>query len=60
MIMGTSIEHGILLERTSNFWPKRVLVIMNQSIISNGLMRNVQNWLIEGSRLNYSGAGHVK
>jgi hypothetical protein len=23
--------------------------------LNHGLMRNVQNWLIEGSRLNYSG-----
>jgi hypothetical protein len=25
------------------------------SVINHGLMRNVQNWLIKGSRLNYSG-----
>jgi hypothetical protein len=33
------------------FRPKRVYVIVNRSIINHGLMRNVQNWLIEGSRL---------
>jgi hypothetical protein len=27
------------------------LVIVNQSVINRGLMRNVQNWLIKGSRL---------
>jgi hypothetical protein len=31
------------------------LGFVNQSTVNNGLMRNVQNWLIEGSRLNYSG-----
>jgi hypothetical protein len=44
-----------LIERTSTAQPKRVLVIVNQSIITHDLMRNVQNWLTEGSRLNYSG-----
>jgi hypothetical protein len=38
-IMGTSIGHGTLLERTSKFWRKRVFV--NRSIINCGLMRNV-------------------
>jgi hypothetical protein len=53
--MGTSIGHGALLERISKFRPKRVLVIVNQSTINHGLIRNVQNWFIEGSRLNYDG-----
>jgi hypothetical protein len=52
--MGTSVGHGTLLERTSKFWRKREFVILNSSIINHGLMRNVQNRLIEGSRLNYS------
>jgi SNF2 family DNA or RNA helicase len=51
--MGTSIGHGTLLERTK-FRRKRVPVIVNGSIMNNGLM-NVQNWLTEESRLNYSG-----
>jgi hypothetical protein len=34
---------------------KSVSAIVKQSIINHGLMRKVQNWLIEGSRLNYSG-----
>jgi glycine betaine/choline ABC-type transport system substrate-binding protein len=38
------------LERTSTFRPKRVSVTVNQIIINHGLMRNVQNCLIEGSR----------
>jgi hypothetical protein len=28
---------------------------VSQSIVNHGLMKNVQNWLVEGSRLNYSG-----
>jgi hypothetical protein len=52
--MGTSIWHGTLLEITSKFQSKRVSVIANQSIINHSLMRNVNNWLIKGSRLNYS------
>jgi hypothetical protein len=52
--MGTSTGHGII-ERTSKFQPKRVQVIVNLSIINSGLVRNVQNWLIIGRRLNYSG-----
>jgi hypothetical protein len=43
-----------ILDRTSKLQTKRVKVIVNQSIINHGLLRNVQNWLIEGSRLNYS------
>jgi hypothetical protein len=35
--------------------PKSVSVTVMQSAINHGLMRNVQNWLIKGSRLNYSG-----
>jgi arginine utilization protein RocB len=31
------------------------LVLVNQSTANCGLMRDVQNWLIEGSRLNYIG-----
>jgi hypothetical protein len=31
------------------------VVVVNQSIVNCGLMRSVQNWLIEGSRLNYRG-----
>jgi hypothetical protein len=41
MIMETSIGHGKLLERTYEFWPKRVSDFVNQSLINNGLMRNV-------------------
>jgi hypothetical protein len=33
----------------------RVSDFVNQSLVNHGLMRNVKNWLIEGSRLNYSG-----
>jgi hypothetical protein len=29
--------------------------LLNQSIINYGLLKNFQNWLIEGSRLNHSG-----
>jgi hypothetical protein len=53
--MGTLTGHETLLERMSKFLPKNVPVIVKQSVINHGLMRNVQNWLIEGSRLNYSG-----
>jgi hypothetical protein len=35
--------------------PTSVSVIVKQRVINHGLLRNVQNWLIEGSRLNYSG-----
>jgi hypothetical protein len=31
------------------------LGFVNQSIVNRGLMTYVQNWLIKGSRLNYSG-----
>jgi hypothetical protein len=41
MIMGTSIGHGKLLERTSSFQPKTVSGFVNQSFINHGLMRNV-------------------
>jgi hypothetical protein len=41
--------------RTLKFWPKRISVIVNQNVISHGLMRNAQNWLIEESKPNYSG-----
>jgi hypothetical protein len=47
MIMGTSIGHGTQLHRTSKFWPKRVSVFVNRSIVNHGLM-SVQNWLTEG------------
>jgi hypothetical protein len=50
-----SIVHGTLLERTSKFRPKRVSVIANQSTVNRSPMTHVQNQLIEGSRLNYSG-----
>jgi hypothetical protein len=53
--VGTSTGHGTILARTSKFRLKRVWVIVNESIVNRGLMRNVQNWLIEGSRLDYSG-----
>jgi hypothetical protein len=36
------------------FLPKNVSVIVKQSVMNHGLMRNVHNWVIEGSRLNYS------
>jgi hypothetical protein len=39
------------------FRPKRVQVIVNQSIVNRGSMRNVQNWLIKGSRLTIVFAG---
>jgi hypothetical protein len=54
-IMGTSIGHEILLERTSKFQPKRVSVTADWNIINRGLKMNVQDCFIEGSRLNYSG-----
>jgi hypothetical protein len=54
-IMGTLTGHGMLLERIQKFLPNIVSVIVKQSVINYGLMRNVQNWLIEESRLNYSG-----
>jgi hypothetical protein len=41
MIMGTSIGHGTLLETTSKFRPKRVSGFVDQSLINNGLIRNV-------------------
>jgi hypothetical protein len=41
MIMGTSIGKGTLLERTSKFRSKRVLVFVTRSITNYGLMRNV-------------------
>jgi hypothetical protein len=53
--MGTLMGHGTLLERIYKFLPKSVSVTAKQSVIKHGLMRNVQNWLIERSRLNYSG-----
>jgi hypothetical protein len=34
---------------------RRVSIIVNQSITNHGSMMNDQNWLIKGSRLNYSG-----
>jgi hypothetical protein len=49
--VGTSTGHGTILERTSKLQPKRVHVIVNQSIVNRGLMRNVQNWLIDANRL---------
>jgi hypothetical protein len=55
IMMGTSIGHGTLLERVSKGRPKRLSVFVNRSLINHGLMTNVQNWLIKGSRLNYSG-----
>jgi hypothetical protein len=36
MIMGTSIGHGTLLERTPKFQPKRVSVSVHRSIINHG------------------------
>jgi UDP-glucose 6-dehydrogenase len=48
--VGTSTGHGTILERTSKFERKRAKVIVNQSTVNRGLMRKVQNWLIEGSR----------
>jgi hypothetical protein len=43
------------IRKNIKFRPKTVSVIVNQSIINYGLMRDVQNWLIKGSKLNYSG-----
>jgi hypothetical protein len=43
------------IKENIKIWPKRVSAFVNQSITKHGLMRNVQNCLIEGSRLNYSG-----
>jgi hypothetical protein len=37
------------------FLPESVSVILKQSVINHSLMTNFQNWLIEGSRLSYSG-----
>jgi hypothetical protein len=42
--VGTSTGHGTRLERTSKVQPKRVQVIVNQTILNCGLIRNVQNW----------------
>jgi hypothetical protein len=53
--VGTSTGRETILERTSTLRPKRVQVIVNQSIVNRGLMRDVQNWLIEGNRINYGG-----
>jgi hypothetical protein len=50
-IMRKLIGHGSLLERIYTFLPKSVSVIVKQSVIKQGLMRNFQNWLIEGSGL---------
>jgi hypothetical protein len=41
MIMGTSVEHRTLLERTSKFRPKRVSGFGNLSLKKRGLIRNV-------------------
>jgi hypothetical protein len=49
--MGTSIGLRKILKAILQFQPK---VTVNQSITNHGLLGNVQNWLIEGSRLNYS------
>jgi hypothetical protein len=38
-----------------NILTKKILIYCNQSIINHGLMRNVENWLLKGCRLNYSG-----
>jgi hypothetical protein len=38
------IELGKLLERVSEFQPKRVWVIMNQRSISHGLMKDVRKY----------------
>jgi hypothetical protein len=40
--IGTSTGHWTMLERRSKFWPKGVWVIVNQSIVNCGLVRNVQ------------------
>jgi hypothetical protein len=58
--MGILIGYETLLERTSKFLPKRVSVIVKRSIINYGLMRNVHNWLIEGTRLYFSGLKHLE
>jgi hypothetical protein len=41
MIMGTSLGHGTLLERTSKFRPKRVSVVVNRILKSHGEVRHV-------------------
>jgi hypothetical protein len=48
-VMRTLIGNVTLLKRIYKFLPKSVLVIVKQSIINHGLIRNVQNWLIAGS-----------
>jgi hypothetical protein len=48
-IVEASIGYKTLSQR------KRETVIVDRSITNHGLMRNVHNWLIEVSRLNYSG-----
>jgi hypothetical protein len=53
--MGKLIGHGTQVERTSTFLPKRLSGTVKRSTLNRFLMRNVQNWLIEGTRLNYSG-----
>jgi hypothetical protein len=55
--MGTSTGDGTLLQKTSKFRPQKVSVAVNRNIINHGSMRNVQTWLIEGSKLNYCGCG---
>jgi hypothetical protein len=52
---GTSIGHGKVLEKTSNFRLKRVSVTVNRSSTNRGFISNVQGCLMEDSRPNYSG-----
>jgi hypothetical protein len=53
--VGISTGHWTILERTSKFRAKKVYVTVNQSTVNHGLMRDVQNWFIDGRRLNDSG-----
>jgi hypothetical protein len=49
MIMGTLTGHGTLLQRIYKCLLKSVSAIVKHIIINHGLMRIVQNWLIEGT-----------
>jgi hypothetical protein len=69
-IIRTSIGHGTSSVRTPQFWPKRVLVIVNQSIINHGLMRQCSKlddqrnqievqWLQDPSEVNEGNLSNV-
>jgi hypothetical protein len=63
--MGALIGHGTLLERIQTFLKKCVSVIVKQSVINHGLMRNVQNqlskqWLQKQSAVNEDNLSNVR